>query len=109
FPVTEPRPRLQYPRSSKALDIRGYTRILRAYAPIAAPTGGRTASSEAKSEVCNCLALRQAARVVTQFDDQHLAASGLRTTQYSVLAKLNQLGTMTLNALAAEVVMARTS
>ena len=67
------------------------------------------ASSELKSEVCNCLALRQAARVVTQFYDQHLAASGLRTTQYSVLAKLNLLGTMTINALAAELVMDRTT
>jgi hypothetical protein len=37
---------------------------------------------------CNCLAVRQAARHVTQFYDQFLAASGLRTTQFSILAKL---------------------
>jgi hypothetical protein len=37
------------------------------------------APSELKPGVCSCLALRQAARVVTPFDDQHLAASGLRT------------------------------
>ena len=66
-------------------------------------------SNELKPEVCNCLALRQAARVVTQLYDQHLAANGLRTTQYSILARLNRLGPMTINALAAELVMDRTT
>ena len=67
------------------------------------------ASSELKPEVCNCLALRQATRLVTQFYDQHLAASGLRGTQYSILARLDRLGPMTINALAAELVMDRTT
>ena len=58
---------------------------------------------------CNCLALRQAARHVTQFYDQHLAAAGLRTTQFSILAKLKGLGPMTINALARELVMDRTT
>jgi DNA-binding MarR family transcriptional regulator len=58
---------------------------------------------------CNCLAVRQAARHVTQFYDQFLAASGLRTTQFSILAKLRRLGPMTINALAAEMVMDRTT
>jgi len=31
---------------------------------------------------CNCLALRQAARHVTQFYDQYLASTGLRTTSF---------------------------
>jgi DNA-binding MarR family transcriptional regulator len=48
---------------------------------------------------CNCLALRQAARHVTQFYDQVLAPCGLRTTQFSVLAKLHHLGPMTINNL----------
>jgi DNA-binding MarR family transcriptional regulator len=60
-------------------------------------------------EVCNCLALRQATRHVTQFYDLLLAPSGLRTTQYSILAKLRRLGPMTINALAAEMVMDRTT
>jgi DNA-binding MarR family transcriptional regulator len=60
-------------------------------------------------EVCNCLALRQAARHVTQFYDLLLAPSGLRTTQYSILAKLRRSGPMTINALAAEMVMDRTT
>src|SRR5207245_6212783 len=60
-------------------------------------------------QVCNCLALRQAARHVTQFYDQCLAPTGLRTTQFSILAKLKRLGPMTINALARELVMDRTT
>jgi len=58
---------------------------------------------------CNCLALRQAARHVSQFYDRFLAKSGLRTTQYSILARLARRGAMTVNALAAELVMDRTT
>lgn len=59
--------------------------------------------------ICNCLALRQAARQVTQFYDRFLAPSGVRTTQYSILAKLKRIGPMTINALAADLVMDRTT
>src|SRR5271156_1836706 len=58
---------------------------------------------------CNCLALRQATRHVTQFYDQFLAPSGFRTTQDSILARLQRKGPMTINALAAELVMDRTT
>src|SRR3989441_13325594 len=58
---------------------------------------------------CICLAVRQAARHVTQFYDRLLAPSGLRTTQFSLLAKLRRQGPMTINALAAEMVMDRTT
>jgi DNA-binding MarR family transcriptional regulator len=58
---------------------------------------------------CNCLAVRQAARHITQFYDQLLGPSGLRTTQFSILAKLRRAGPMTINALAAEMVMDRTT
>ena len=60
-------------------------------------------------EDCTCLAVRQAARHISQFYDQHLAAAGLRTTQYSILGKLRRLGPMTINALADELVMDRTT
>ena len=60
-------------------------------------------------EDCNCLAVRQAARHITQFYDHFLAPSGLRTTQFSILAKLRRLGSMTINTLAAEMVMDRTT
>ena len=60
-------------------------------------------------EECTCLAVRQAARHITQFYDQHLAPSGLRTTQFSILARLKRTGPMTINALADEMVMDRTT
>src|SRR3989442_5791619 len=58
---------------------------------------------------CNCRARPQAARHVTQFYDECLATSGLRTTQLSILAKLKRLGPLTINALARELVMDRTT
>src|ERR1700677_1524388 len=60
-------------------------------------------------EECTCLAVRQAARHVTQFYDRHLAPVGLRTTQFSILARLRRHGAMTINALAQEMVMDRTT
>ena len=65
--------------------------------------------SSARWPECNCLALRQAARHVTQFYDQYLVSTGLRTTQFSILAKLQGLGPMTINDLARELVMDRTT
>jgi DNA-binding MarR family transcriptional regulator len=59
--------------------------------------------------ICNCLALRQASRHATQFYDRHLAPTGLTTAQYSILAKLVRLGPQTINALAAMMVMDRTT
>jgi DNA-binding MarR family transcriptional regulator len=65
--------------------------------------------AEQRPEECVCLAVRQAARHVTQFYDQFLAPSGLRTTQFSVLAKLKRQGPMTINTLASDLVMDRTT
>jgi DNA-binding MarR family transcriptional regulator len=61
------------------------------------------------SEECNCLALRAATRHVTQFYDQVIAPTGLRTTQFSILAKLKRWGPLTINALAEDLVMDRTT
>src|SRR5215813_6699070 len=58
---------------------------------------------------CNCFAVRSAARHVTQFYDQVLAPTGLRTTQFSILAKLRRMGPLTINRLADEMVMDRTT
>jgi DNA-binding MarR family transcriptional regulator len=68
-----------------------------------------TDNAESMPRSCNCLALRQAARHVTQFYDQYLVPTGLRTTQFSILAKLHFLGPLTINALARELVMDRTT
>jgi DNA-binding MarR family transcriptional regulator len=62
-----------------------------------------------KSEECNCFAVRSAARHVTQFYDQFLAPSGLRATQFSILARLKRNGPLTIKALARDMVMDRTT
>jgi DNA-binding MarR family transcriptional regulator len=62
-----------------------------------------------KPEECNCFAVRSAARHVTQFYDQFLAASGLRATQFAILARLKRLGPLTINTLARDMVMDRTT
>lgn len=59
----------------------------------------RKATPPADETPCNCLAIRQAARQVTQLYDRHLAAAGLRSTQYSILSKLGRLGPLPINAL----------
>ena len=62
-----------------------------------------------RMQECICLAVRQAARHVTQAYDQFLAPAGVRTTQFSILAKLKRKGPMSINALAADMVMDRTT
>ena len=58
---------------------------------------------------CNCLALRQAARHVSQIYDRHLAKVGLRGTQYSILSKLSRLGALPIGRLAEALVLDRTA
>jgi DNA-binding MarR family transcriptional regulator len=60
-------------------------------------------------EACNCHAVRSAARHVTQFYDQVLAPTGLRNTQFTILAALQARGPLTINALADEIVVDRTT
>jgi DNA-binding MarR family transcriptional regulator len=62
-----------------------------------------------KAEDCNCFAVRSAARHVSQFYDRFLAPTGLRTTQFSILAKLNRKGPLTINELAKDMIMDRTT
>src|SRR5262252_384177 len=59
--------------------------------------------------ICNCLALRQAARHATALYERPLAPTGLTSPQYSILAKLTRLGPQSINALAAMMVMDRTT
>jgi len=65
--------------------------------------------SRPSPEECNCFAIRAAARHVTQFYDQVIAPTGLRATQFSILAKLKRRGPLTINALAEDMVMDRTT
>ncbi len=41
---------------------------------------------------CNCQAIRQAARQVTQLYDRHMAPTGLRTSQFGMLVNLSRNG-----------------
>ena len=68
-----------------------------------------SASTELKSEDCNCFIVRSAARHVTHLYDQLLAPVDLHVTQFSILAKLKRLGPITINALAKEMLMDRTT
>lgn len=56
---------------------------------------------------CNCYALRQATRRVTQFYDQILAPSGLRATQYMLLLEIGRVGPIALQPLASVMIMDR--
>lgn len=58
---------------------------------------------------CNNLALRQAARHVSQIYDRHMAQAGLRGSQYSILSKLARLGALPIGRLAEAMVMDRTA
>jgi DNA-binding MarR family transcriptional regulator len=68
-----------------------------------------TASPRPSFQDCNCLAIRQAARHVSQFYNQLFQPVGLRATQFAILSRLNREGPMTINALAAALVMDRTT
>jgi DNA-binding MarR family transcriptional regulator len=61
------------------------------------------------SAPCNCTALREASRYVTQLYDQSLAGAGLRATQFTILVRLKALGPITINAFAKDLVMDRTT
>ena len=73
--------------------------------------------SESKSErrdvadaaTCTCANLRKAARVVTQRYDAALQPSGLKATQFALLATLAKRGDLPLTQLAEALVMDRTT
>ena len=58
---------------------------------------------------CLCFAARRAARAITQFYDRQLRASGLRCTQFTLLAFLLNAGTSSVNQAAEYLGMERTT
>lgn len=58
---------------------------------------------------CICLNLRKASRAITQMYDEALRPSGLRSTQLPVVVALVSTGPTTVNKLADDLVMDRTS
>ena len=58
---------------------------------------------------CVCATLRMATRAVARVYDQALAPHGLRTTQYSILARLEVEGPVSVGHLAARLAMDRST
>jgi DNA-binding MarR family transcriptional regulator len=58
---------------------------------------------------CVCTTLRMATRAVARIYDEALAPYGLRTTQYSILARLEVEGPAPVSRLAARLVMDRST
>jgi DNA-binding MarR family transcriptional regulator len=58
---------------------------------------------------CNCFALRQAARHVTQIYERHLSGVGLTAAQFTILAKLARTPNLAMVDLADSMVMERTT
>jgi DNA-binding MarR family transcriptional regulator len=65
--------------------------------------------SEVEPEICNCAALRQAARRLTKLYDDALAPIGLGANQFSILTRLSLAGPRTIQDLARLVVMDRST
>jgi DNA-binding MarR family transcriptional regulator len=74
-------------------------------------TNDSSARAKLAEEVpeCTCLNLRKAARAVTQLFDGMLQPSGLRATQFSLLAAVHNTGSITIKQLAERLVMDRTT
>jgi len=58
---------------------------------------------------CNCASLRKAARRLTSFYDSQLAPSGLRATQFAILAFVNEVEEVSVNAIAERLGLDRTT
>ena len=68
-----------------------------------------SASRDVTPVLCHCHALRQATRRATALYDQALAPFGLRISQFGILVRLGRLGPLSLQQLATELVLDRTT
>ncbi len=66
-------------------------------------------ATPAPRSACNCQVLRQAARRATALYDAAMAPHGLRISQFAVLSRLRRAGALSVQALAAELVLDRTT
>ena len=58
---------------------------------------------------CNCFASRKAARLITKLYEDHLARVNLTSTQFSILAYVDEVDTASMKDLVAVMAMERTS
>src|SRR5256885_12163149 len=70
---------------------------------------GAPAGSFAACQTCACSALRRATRAVTQHYERHFRGSGLRATQFTILATLTQTGPLSISELSAKLGLERTT
>ena len=81
--------------------------------PARAGLHGSTAAAAGPAAVldrpCTCQAVRQAARRVTAMYDAAMAPFGLRISQFSLLARLRRSGPVSVQALAADMGLDRTT
>ena len=66
-------------------------------------------NSVLKPKDCACFNIRKTARVLTQEYDHAIVSSGLKTTQFTALAVLDELGSMSITELAEAMEIERTS
>lgn len=71
----------------------------------------RTASLQPTLDQCNCFALKRVSRRIARLYDAHLQPTGLRITQFQILAALNERRTQSapVNALADKLDTERTA
>ena len=68
-----------------------------------------TQPTKPATDSCHCFALRRAARRISNHYDAMLAPSGLRISQFSLLALIRQYGAPTINTLAELMDLDRTT
>jgi len=61
------------------------------------------------SSLCNCINLRRASLAITEFYDDSLVPSGLKTTQFSLLRNIIRLGPLNMSELAKAIRLDRTT
>jgi DNA-binding MarR family transcriptional regulator len=66
-------------------------------------------NSDPTHDTCNCLAIRRAARYITQIYERHLSSTGLTAAQFSILARLGRRPEQTMLELADAMLMERTT
>jgi DNA-binding MarR family transcriptional regulator len=66
-------------------------------------------SSLEACRTCACSALRRASRAVTQHYEKHFRGSGLRATQFTILATLAQTGPLSISELSDQLGLDRTT
>ena len=77
---------------------------MRVYTPMRA-----SAKSFKACRTCACSSLRRASRAVTQHYERHFRGSGLRATQFTILATLAQTGPLSISELSAQLGLDRTT